>query len=35
MAAGASIAANDFTDPLIFELIEARAGVARDAEASA
>ena len=34
MAAGASIAANDFTDPLIFELIEARAGVARDAEAT-
>ena len=34
IAAGAFIAADDFTDPLIFELIEARAGVARDAEAS-
>jgi len=35
MEAGAFIVASDFTDPLIFELIEARAGVARDAEASA
>lgn len=35
MAAGATIVVDDFTDPRIFELIEARTGVAREAEVSA